>query len=107
MVTDVSIFTAELCGHESSMQAGFDAYAQAVKHHSLMLADVQTEIEGLKQAKIENDAAVKELQQAKTENGFRLDELETKINGLLEGNGATLFQNIACDSMRKKTQPYQ
>lgn len=98
---DGSIFPDELRAQNYSMQAGFNAYAQAVKYHSLTLARVETEVEGLKQAKTENDVVTGELQQANTVKGLRIDELETKMNKLLEGKGTIAFKNISCDSMWK------
>lgn len=90
---DASIFPAELRAQNSSMQAGFNAYAQAVKHHSLKLARVETEVEGLKQDKAEKYAVIGELQQASADKGVRIDELEAKMNELLEGNGTIQLQN--------------
>lgn len=57
------------------MQAGFSAYSQAMKHHSLMLARVQKELEELKQESMGKDARNDDLER-------RIVELE-KINGVV------------------------
>lgn len=95
----ISIFTAKLDEHAPRMQAGFNAYAQTIRHHALLLAGFQKEIKELKQANTQQDAAVEELQQVNTEKGVRIDELEKRINELQEGNGIISFQSLSCDSV--------
>lgn len=95
-VNKTSLFAAELFEHDSSMQAGFNAYALTVKNHSSMLIGVQKEIQELKQAKSEKDAAIRELQNASKEKSARISTLETRINAMQGINGSKDICGVSC-----------
>lgn len=70
------------------MQAGFTVYSQAVKHHSLMLAGQQKEIEELKQANVQKDATIGELAESSSRKDAKIEELEeakVKMAATIEG----------------------
>lgn len=84
------------------MEAGFKAYAQTVKHHSLLLASLQKKIETLEEANNEKGLAIenlvkentnkadqiKELLESNRRKDARLEALEIRMDALQETVGA-------------------
>lgn len=69
------------------MQAGFTAYSQAVKYHSLVLAGLQREIDELKQSNTNKDGAIGDLQEAKARMAADIEDMERRLNEMQHNNG--------------------
>lgn len=81
------VSAAELREQISSMQAGFGAYSQAVKHHSLTLAHLQSELKELKVTIIEKDAAIHDLQEAKAKMAADMEVLQRTVDEMRRNYG--------------------
>lgn len=75
---------AELRAQNSSLQAGFTAYAQTTKHHSLLLARVQSKLEELEAAQSSGSPKSGDFVEAAGQQVGRVEELEGTI--LMMGN---------------------
>lgn len=56
------------------MQAGFNAYSRAVKHHSLVLTALREEVDELKQANVNKDFKISGLEEAKVKMAADIEE---------------------------------
>lgn len=69
-------FAAKLHAHISSMQAGFGAYAQTVKYHSLMLKHQQKRIDDLEDSNHKKDVIISRLEESRVRMSDTIEEHE-------------------------------
>lgn len=86
-----SDLVVEVPTSNSSIQAGFAAYAQTVEHHGLLLTRLEKRIEDLEAANDEKDMIIEELIENKLELITTIEDLQQKVKELGENDGAILI----------------
>lgn len=64
------------------MQVGFSVYAQAVKHHSLLLGRLQNRIQELEETNTKKDVKINELEEDKLEMAAAFQDLKMTVNAI-------------------------
>lgn len=100
----------------ASMKAGFSAYTQAVKHHSLMLNRQQHRIDELEDSNKKKDATIsgleesrvkmaEEHEEARVRMTAAIEDMERRMNEMQQNNGTKKTNLLTIDATTKQTFP--